>query len=244
MRKSLLILTALLLFSSLPCGARKLPGEALGTVTYEIRYKWGVIDAKVATATFTLEPSEWEKKDAYHFGTVITTSSIFKLFINSDIHADSYIAQSDLLPLYFLNPTPRGKVELTYDRDTKKVEAVIRDTKRGDADKTYPLDKRTFDLLSLLSYVRFRDNSSKSETVTLIMGDVSHPATLRFEGKDTDKFPGIEAERFHLSMTGRGLMENGSGKELTFWRSPDSGHKILGLEADLGNGFMSIRIKQ
>ena len=39
-------------------------------------------------------------------------------------------------------------------------------------------------------------------------------------------------------------MENGSGNEITFWRSPGSDRRILGLEAAVNPGHMSIRIKQ
>lgn len=43
MKRPLLLLSALLLASSL-CEARKLPAEALGTLKYEICYKWGAIN--------------------------------------------------------------------------------------------------------------------------------------------------------------------------------------------------------
>lgn len=43
MKRLLLLLSALLLASSV-CEARKLPAEALGTLKYELCYKWGAIN--------------------------------------------------------------------------------------------------------------------------------------------------------------------------------------------------------
>jgi hypothetical protein len=43
MKRPLLLLSALLRASSL-CEARKLPAEALGTLKYELCYKWGAIN--------------------------------------------------------------------------------------------------------------------------------------------------------------------------------------------------------
>ena len=44
-------------------------------------------------------------------------------------------------------------------------------------------------------------------------------------------------------MTERGLMENGSGKEITVWRSTGSDCRILGLETALsGSSSMSVSI--
>jgi Protein of unknown function (DUF3108). len=244
MMKKILLAFAALLLSAALCGARKLPSEAMGTLTYDVRYTWGIIDAKVATATFSLEPSRWQEQSAYHFFTKITTSSIFRLFIRTDITADLYIAQSDLQPLYFLNPTPRGKFEVRYDADDKKVNVTVLDSEKGDAQKSYPQDNHTMDLLALLSFVRFQDNLDKPIPVTVLMDKYASPAVLTYQGKDKEKFPGMEAERFQLRFTGRGIMENGSGKELRFWRSPDKGHQILGLEADLSQGFMSVRMQE
>jgi hypothetical protein len=39
-------------------------------------------------------------------------------------------------------------------------------------------------------------------------------------------------------------MENGSGNELVFWRSPGTDRKILALEAPINPGFMTIQIKK
>lgn len=244
MKKILFALLAILLPATL-CGARKLPSAALGTFTYEVRYIWGAINAKVATATISLEPARWDGRDSYHSHAFVKTSAIFRLFIGADLTVDSYIAQSDLLPLYTINPYRKGgkdcKFEYIYDRDKRQVTNVAQGPKET-LTKQFAFDGKIFDLLTLLAYCRF-EAGEKSVTLTLMLGDAAYPAILSYQGKDTESFPGEEAERFLLRLTERGVMENGSGNEVTFWRSSGSDRKILGLEAAIDPGHMSIRIK-
>lgn len=245
MKRILSAILAVLLSATL-CGARKLPAGALGTFTYDIRYTWGAINAKVATATISLEPARWDERDSYHSHAFVKTSAIFRLFIGADLTVDSYIAQSDLLPLYTINPFRKGgkdcKFEYTYDRDDRKVTNLAQWPKETRTSQ-YPFDGKIFDLLTLLAYCRFVDAADKPISLKLMLGDAAHPATLTYQGKDTETFPGVEAERFLLRLTERGVMENGSGNEVTFWRSSGSDRRVLGLEAAIDPGHMSIRIK-
>ena len=244
--KRVLLALSVLLLSALACGARKLPAEALGTVQYEIRYTWGAIDAKVGTITISLNPATWENQAAYHSHGFLKTSSVFKLFIGADLTVDSDVAQSDLQPLYFINPYKKGgkdcKFEFTYGRNGV-IDAVYQGPKQT-LTKTWPMDGKTFDLLSLLVFVRFRDAAEKTVNSKVLLDENCYPATLTYQGKDTEKIPGVETERFLLRLTERGVMENGSGTELLIWRSPGADRRILCLEAPLSPGFMSIRVKE
>lgn len=246
MKRFLLLLSALVLTATF-CEARKLPAEALGTVKYEIRYKWGAINAKVASIDLSLAPEKWENHQAYHSKAIIKTSAVFSLFIGADMTAESYIEQSDLQPLYFINPHKKGGKDVcftfVYNRKSKKIESTFKGVK-DTSEKTLPMDGKTYDLLSVITYVRFLDASKKNVDINLLLGDERYPGVLTYEGKDTEKFPGRETDRFVLRLTGRGVMENGSGNELTFWRSTGSDRKLIGLEAPISPGFMTIRIKE
>ncbi len=246
MKRFLLLLSALVLTATF-CEARKLPAEALGTVKYEIRYKWGAINAKVASIDLSLAPEKWENHQAYHSKAIIKTSAVFSLFIGADMTAESYIEQSDLQPLYFINPHKKGGKDVcftfVYNRKSKKIESTFKGVK-DTSEKTFPMDGKTYDLLSVITYVRFLDASKKNVDINLLLGDERYPGVLSYEGKDTEKFPGRETDRFVLRLTGRGVMENGSGNELTFWRSTGSDRKLIGLEAPISPGFMTIRIKE
>ena len=244
MKKILLFVSLALLAASL-CEARKLPKETLGTVNYEIRYKWGAINAKVASIDLTLNEGKWEDHPAYHSRAVINTSAVFSLFIGADMTADCYIAQSQ--PLYFVNPHKKGgkdvRFTFVYDRKTKQIESTFEGVKETTT-KNFPMDGKTYDLLSVIEFVRFLEASYNTVDINLLLGEDRYPGVLVYQGKDTEKFPGRNTDRFVLRLTGRGVMENGSGNELTFWRSTGSDRKIIALEAPVNPGFMTIRIKE
>ena len=78
--------------------------ESLGTFNYDVRYKNGLINAKVATATITWEESKWQNRPAYHSSALVKAAPVFALFISSDYVAETYFSHSGLAPLYFINP--------------------------------------------------------------------------------------------------------------------------------------------
>ncbi|MBQ9660391.1 MAG: DUF3108 domain-containing protein [Bacteroidales bacterium] len=250
MKKFLFFLAAVLL-AGFAAEAKKLPADALGTHTYDVRYTWGLINAKVATGTITLEKSDWEGQATYHSSAIISANSIFSLFMGSAYTADIHLAQTDLQPVYFINPFKKngkqGKFEYFYRKDKKIVDSITdMGTGDGSVETTFPLDGRTMDLLSLLHFVRFHEFSHAGTPVKLhlLMGGRSFPAELIWQGEDDERFPGRKAERILLHMTERGLMENGSGTEITVWRSDDETRMLLGLEAALSAGSMSVSIRE
>ena len=241
------ILSALLLL--LACSAadaRKLPAGALGTVTYDVRYKLGAMNAKVATATISLDPATREGQAAYHTHALIRTSSIFRLFLSSDYVVDAWIGQADLQPVYFINPFKKGgkegKFECIYRGGDIEVVTVM--PPKGTERKVLPQDGRTMDLLTLLHHVRFleMDASSRPLSLQVLMGGSAFPGVLTCEGPDAERFPGQATERFLLRLTERGLMENGSGNEIHLWRSTGTDRRLLGLEVPLSTGTMAVSI--
>ena len=252
MKKStFLTLLAAVILSGLSAQARKVPAEALGTVSYDIHYNWGIINTKVADAAISFEKEAWQGHAAYHSHAAIKSTPVFSLFIGSDYIADTWIAQSDLEPLFFINPFKKngqeGKFEYTYDASHKVIASVtVLDPNQPAEEKDFPYDGHTMDLLSLLHYIRFVDISEGSKPIklSLLMGGKAFAAKLSHKGVDEEKYPGQKAEHLLLEMTERGLMDNGSGNELQIWRSAGEDRRLFGLEAPLSVGFMSVSISQ
>ena len=97
-----------------PVGSASSP-EALGTVKYDVRYKRGKLDARVATATISWEESAWQGTPALHSAAVIRTTPLFKLFLGSDYFAEACFDRKDLSPLYFINPFKSGGKDGKYE---------------------------------------------------------------------------------------------------------------------------------
>ena len=240
---------ALLLCTLTGFAQSRVSADALGAVQYDIRYKLGALNTKVADGTITLENSTWNGQSVLHSHADIQAKSVFKLFMNAAYIVDLYLTRTEVEPVYYINPFKKngqdGKVEFTYDRSGRKIDFVAVRPPAAPVSDTFPLDGKTMDLLSTLQYARFLNLSEGSSmSLKLLKSGKVIPATLTFIGKDMDRFPGREAERLQLTMTGGGLMENGSGSIITVWRSAGSDRRILGLEVALSSGTMIVTSRQ
>ena len=247
MTSAAVLLASLLIWglNTAPAPASSLPAEAMGTVKYEVRYNLKGISTKVADVAISLENSKWKGQDALHSHAQINASSVFRLFMAAEYIADAYLTTDNPEQLYSVNPIRKGKkegkFECIYDRNSKTVSSEFAPPSATPVIGTYPLDGHTMDLLSLLQYVRFHDiPAGKSLNMHLLMKGKSVSATLSNQGPDNEKFPGQNAERLFLKMNEMGLMENGSGNEITVWRSTKESRLILGLETTLSSGAISV----
>ena len=227
---------------------KTVPTETLGTDNYEVRYILGGINTKVANATISLENATRDGQAVLHAHAVINASSIFQLFLNSEYIADAFLAQGGVEPIYSKNPIKKGKkegkFECIYDKKGGKINSEFARPSEKPVLLSLPYDAYTMDLLSLVQFVRFHELSAgQSLSMHLLASGQSIAATLKCEGADTERFPGKEAVRYHLSMKERGLMENGSGKEISVWLSAGKDRRILGLETALSTGVMTVSIK-
>ena len=243
-----LITIALMLLSGLSgtSAPKAVPAESLGAVQYEVRYKLAGITSKVAEATISLENGTRDGLAVLHSHAAIQASSVFRLFMDAEYIADSYMDKERMEPVYYFNPIKKGKKEGKYecifDSSSKSISSYFLKPPADAVVKSFPLDGLTMDLLSLLVYVRFQDiPAGKSLSMHLLMAGKCVPATLTNQGDDNDRFPGTE--RFLLKLQEGGLMENGSGNEITVWRSTAKERRILGLETALSSGVMTVSIK-
>lgn len=223
--------------------------DAFGTVDYEVRYNLAGITTKVADAAISFESTERDGQPVLHAHAAIKASAVFQLFMNAEYIADSYLTPEGIAPIYYMNPIKKGKktgkFECIYDKTGKTISSVFDKPSSKPVSRSFPYDNSTMDLLSLIQYVRFHDmKAGEAVSLHLLMAGDSVAATLTCEGPDTVRFPGNEAVRFHIKMIDRGLMENGSGDELTVWRSTSADRKVLGLETSLGKGLMTVSMKE
>ena len=246
MFKHAFALTALLFYALFPASGA-VPPEALGTVRYEVRYKLAGKGSKVADAAISLENGTRDGNPVLHSHAAINASSIFRLFLNAEYIADAYLTQDAKEPLYSVNPIKKGKkegkFECIYDKAAGTVRTEFAPPSTQPVKEAFPLDGRTMDLLSLIQYVRFLDlPAGSSQEMHLLIGGKSLRATLTNQGADQERFPGERTDRFFLKMFERGLMENGSGNEITVWRSNGIERRILGLETALSTGVMTVSV--
>ena len=93
--------------------------ESLGTFNYDVRYKNGLINAKVATATITWEESKWQNRPAYHSSALVKATPVFALFISSDYVAETYFSHSGLAPLLSSIRAKRANTNTSSTKTTR-----------------------------------------------------------------------------------------------------------------------------
>ena len=239
----MLFLTLLLFFAPAPT---QVPDAALGATTYEVRYNSGGLNLKVADATISLERAIREGERVLHAHAAIRAASIFRLFLNAEYIADAYLEPATRAPIYYMNPVKKtGKFECIYDRAGKTIAMEFVRPPAAPVKESFALDGRTMDLLSLLENIRFLDlGAGKTLSLRILKAGFSVPGTLTNEGPDSERFPGLVADRFQVLMPEQGLMENGAGNRITVWVSREPDRRMLGLEVDLGSGVMTAAVVQ
>ena len=213
---------------------------------YDVRFKYGVFNTKVATATYGWDDSVWEKKDAYHTTVTIKTSPIFNLFLGSDYFLELYNSAEGLSPLYFHYTFSDVDFKYRYRKSLGKTDCTIARKGQPDEHRTFPMDSRTMDLIALLNHIRFCDFEtlkSPKDFNVLLSGQV-FLARVSYRNTSQKKFPGKNAVCVLLELPEAGLMADGSGHEFLVWFSAAPEREVLGLEADLGKGYLTCYIKQ
>ena len=234
-----------LFYLMLPC--LLLLSEAV-TTQYEVRYKLGSMNMRVVTLDISWEESEWNGEPAYHSVAVIQTVPFFRMFLGSYYYAECFFRSSDMAPIYFDNPFNAGtskarRYEYYYHPEDETIESVSFHAPDKTEFATFTYDGRTMDFLSLVHFIRFLDESQAKDPMPMhiLVSGKSYPAELQYLGPDPEKLPDTPSEKFLLRLTGRGLMENGSGNVIYVWRSI-SDHTLLSLETALNTGSIQAMI--
>lgn len=149
-------------------------GEEL---TYDMYFKYGLVDAKAGKSSFTVSEEKWNGSDALKFTLIGNTKGFAsKLFSLSDT-LSSYVTK-DIVPLaYVKNAHESGDYTIetaTYAYENNKVK-VKTNRIRNDVlrfDETLTSDNCLYDMVSIVYYSRTLDFS------TMMKGDKVTVSTL------------------------------------------------------------------
>lgn len=222
-----------------------------GKTTYEVRYKWGVVDTRVANGVFTVTPDKWEGQSAYRAVATVRATPFFRLFMADEYKLELFLSREGALPLHCFSPLrTKGKeceYTLIYHQDTRQLEAWTVSATES-IQRNFSLDDGAMDIFTLFYYVQCLDASTleqgKPLSLKVVMPRSEAPALLYYEGIDKEAVPGVVCHRYLLQFTGRGLMENRSGNTVHLWVSAGAGGKLQMLTVPLNNGVLMARIRK
>lgn len=221
-----------------------------GTLRYEVRYKWGVVDTRVANAVFTHSRKEWDGQPALHAQVSLRATPFFRLFMAEEYWMEAYLSTDGKQPFYSHAPLKNKGVlynfDTTYHYDTRKVESTTVSVEEN-LSRTFSMDDESLDIFVVFYYLQTLDASSLPEngshSIQIIMPRSVAPALVSFEGLDTEMVPGTPCNRYLVQLTGRGLMENKSGNTVHVWVTADANRQLRVLSVPLNNGTMIARLK-
>lgn len=204
---------------------------------YEVRYKLGVLNTKVATGVIPLTQDTWEGKDVFRSDARITVQPVFKLFMNPEYTAILYLKASDMQPLFYSYAYKKGYNECRYLEDSIYYHRQLHG--KEPENTCLPNDGRTMEIFSMLFMLR-DINLEAGETceAKTYLGGGFRNVRITMQGTDSKRFKGRKADYFIIQTPERGLMENGSGNIIKLWRAHDGTRPVLGLEVPLSKGTM------
>ena len=249
MKKILVFILALIpLMAAMPV-RKGLPESAKGESHYDVRYNYGGIHAKMATATLTVGDATWQEMPAYFANFTIRAANVFKLFLLNEYKVNLFLSKDDSRTYYYSFPhRKKGKERhLEFFYKENEVESVLQTEGFPEpVRQVYATDGiPTMDIASFVFFLRSIDPAElKGEHMraNLIMVTESVPSELRYLGEDYAYWPGEGAYHYQVKMLGRGLMENHAGDVIDIWISPQPERLFRGLEVKLGKGTVAAKM--
>lgn len=168
-KKNLLIALTLLfsIFSYTMSGQTKIKNNAFKAgekLTYDLYYKYGIINMKGGKATLNTEATTYNGKDAYKLTLQASTSGLVNSIFSVDDTLTSYMNQ-DLVPQLFIKGAREGK-DYTRERQLYNYQngkTSIRSIRYRNGDFSFDeniiTDRCTYDMMSILAYARTLDYS-------------------------------------------------------------------------------------
>ena len=167
--KHLHVIIALLIsiFSSTVYGQTKLKNNAFEggeKLTYDLYYKYGLINMKGGVATLNTESTTYNGKDAYKMTLHAASGGLIGSLFTIDDTLTSYM-DKNLVPLLFIKGATESKDYTrerqiyNYQNGNTSIRAIRHRNGNLSFDETVNSDRCTYDMMSIMAYSRTLDYS-------------------------------------------------------------------------------------
>jgi hypothetical protein len=237
---------------------KSLSGDSLAfksgeRLEYSIHYVWGVINADVAHAFFSIDSTRYNGEDVYKARVYGRTSKFFENFFKLREDFTSWISQKTMKPVHFTRDSREGDYHITndfiYNWDAGVINATIFTKKRGTRVMELPLSDCLYDIPAAYYTLRNMDidqlQVGGSYPITISIDDDNYPIALIYKGKETKKIRGIGTVRclkFSIGVIA-GNYFNGDEK-IYAWFSDDENRILMAFECPMKLGYVSGHLEQ
>lgn len=221
-------------------------------INFSMTYKWGAVNTEVASGLVTLDSLVYNGQPAYHMNFKVKSAAFFDVFFKMREDFHSWFTAKDLRPLKFTRDTYEGgytaKNTYIYDWPAKVIHADVDFSSRGQRNLDIPLQACTYDLPSLIFYLRSMDISrikpGSKYNLSFAIDDEVYDIRLTYHGPEQLKVRRkgkMDAYLFTCSVVSGALFEG--NQELKFWFSADGKYVPLGVMAPLRVGAVWVWLK-
>ena len=241
------------LWASAQCIPTKpdLPYSAGENLSYTLSYNWHAVQTDVATASLKLDSVLLNNESVYHGKMTARTKPFFDVFFKARENFQSWFSMENGRPIKYTRNTEEGdyfaKNVYRYDWNRRVINAKWSTSKQAEQIKELPLTDCTYDLPSIIYFLRRMDTSNlsagKSYRITFAIDDDVYTVTLTYKGKENRKVRKIgkvPCLKFGCSVVA-GEMFSGN-EDAQLWVSDDENHIPIYFMAPLKVGAVSGRL--
>ncbi|GHV23032.1 hypothetical protein FACS189428_5970 [Clostridia bacterium] len=234
--------------------AQELPFQNGEELDYTIRYKYGVVVMKAATARYRLNTTTYRQQQALKSSLDFKTNSFFDKVLTIRDTLAAYASMPNLTPLYHTRSVNEGSSHYTEEMWIRKhgnsfTEISVKRMKKGEVriDTTMSVKNPGYDFLNIFLYVRNMDyskwNTGDTRNITAFMGDRKVNIIIRYAGQAIlEKGDNLKYNTFRLTIDITDEVFSEAKNAMEVWISNDGNHIPLKLKAKLKIGAAEAEI--
>jgi hypothetical protein len=242
---SLLSLPAVFLCAFSLC-AENAPFGNGETLRYGIRFKWGLVMVKAATANYTVQESSYDNSNTYKM-TLDFRSTFFDRVFKIRDTLFSHV-NTNLQPLYHIRKINEGKTRfreevffIVHDTDYTKIRVRRQNDDAVKFDTTLVSDNAGYDMLSIFTFVRTLDypklTPNQTFHISSFAGTHKVNITVHFKGQAIlEKSKSVKYKTFRLMIDVSDAAFNETQNAMEIWISDDKNRIPLKIKAKLRIG--------
>jgi len=238
-------------FAQKACTVSNTTFKAGEELSYKIFYNWGAIWMNAGEAKFSVELSEINKKNVFHFVGLGSTYPKYDWFYKVRDRYESYADTANLKPLRFKREANEGG-SYTYDDyvflQNKHIVYTTSKRNRKEIKKdSIHINACTNDVMTAIYYARCLDfskyKSKDTIPITFVLDGTVYPSYIRYIGKEiitSELYGMVRCIKFKQKLI-EGTLFKG-GEEMTVWVTDDKNKIPVYVETPIVVGSVKAKL--
>ena len=231
----------------------ELPYGAGERMSFVVHYKWGIIDADVASASFSLDDAWLNGRQAFTARVYGQNARAFDPFFKVREDFRAWFSADGLEPLRFTRDTKEGSYfstnDYAFDPEARVIRAELDSKSRGKRSMQLPLTDCTFDVLSLFYIARNLDFSAvevgRKHPLTFAIDDEICNIFFIYKGIEIKNIKGVgkvRTRRFSVKLASGQVFGKDTESSGDMWFTDDDNRLLVWVDTPIKIGRVYARI--